>query len=129
MPVIVEALSELTAQDVRRQIEQLYDSSPEFADGKDALNQLDNALEWQSKLYVAIFNSKIIGAVWSSGTGSQRVLEYIVIHPANRERGIAERLISELCRMEGENGVTRFIAGCGAIQRCLDHLHSTDQVF
>jgi ribosomal protein S18 acetylase RimI-like enzyme len=29
-------------------------------------------------------------------------LEYIVVHPANRGRGVAERLVEEVCRMEEE---------------------------
>ena len=50
-------------------------------------------------------------------------IENIVIHSANRGRGVAERLVSEVCRMEEEKGVTTFIPGCGAIRRCLEGLN------
>ncbi len=38
-------------------------------------------------------------------------LEYIVVHPANRGRGVADRLVSEVCRMEEAKGVQHFRAG------------------
>ena len=33
------------------------------------------------------------------------MLEYIVVHPANRGRGVAERLVEEACRIEEAKGV------------------------
>ena len=51
-----------------------------------------------------------------------RSLENIVVHPANRGRGVAERLVEEVCRIEEEKGVKNFEPGCGAIHRCLAHL-------
>ncbi|EKE23918.1 MAG: Acetyltransferase family protein, partial [uncultured bacterium] len=35
---------------------------------------------------------------------------------------VAERLVSEVCRMEEEKGVKNFVPGCGAIHRCLANL-------
>ncbi|MDD9840188.1 GNAT family N-acetyltransferase, partial [Escherichia coli] len=49
-------------------------------------------------------------------------LEYIVVHPANRGRGVAERLVEEACRIEEAKGVKIFEPGCGAIHRCLAHI-------
>ncbi len=54
-----------------------------------------------------------------AGQGESKALEYIVVHPANRGRGVAERLVEEACRMEEEKGVKQFEPGCGAIHRCL----------
>jgi ribosomal protein S18 acetylase RimI-like enzyme len=55
----------------------------------------------------------------ASGAGNQRLLHNIVVHPANRGRGIANRLMSETCRLEREHGTTQFVAGCSAIARLL----------
>ena len=122
MPITVHAKTSLENEEVRDQLERLYDTSPEFGDGKDALEQLDLNLTQYTLLYTAEFNTKIIGAIWCTGQGESKVLENIVVHPANRGRGVAERLVEEACRMEEEKGVKVFEPGCGAIHRCLAHL-------
>lgn len=122
MPIQVEAVTDLRDAMIRNQIERLYETSPEFGDGKEAVNQLDDELGKDTILYTAVFNEKIIGAIWSEGTGNTRLLEYVVTHPANRGRGVADRLISEVCRIEEAKGVEVFKPGCGAIHRCLAHL-------
>ncbi len=122
MPITVHAKTSLENQEVRDQLERLYDTSPEFGDGKDAVEQLEQNLAQYTLLYTAEFNTKIIGALWCSGQGESKVLENIVVHPANRGRGVAERLVEEVCRMEEEKGVKIFEPGCGAIHRCLAHL-------
>ena len=122
MPITVHAYSSLDNSEIRDQLERLYDTSPEFGDGHDAIEQLEQDLQQYTTLYTAEFNTKIIGAIWSSGQGEGKVLEYIVVHPANRGRGVAERLVEEACRIEESNGVKTFEPGCGAIHRCLAHI-------
>ena len=122
MPITVHAKTSLENQEVRDQLERLYDTSPEFGDGKDAVEQLEQNLAQYTLLYTAEFNTKIIGALWCTGQGESKVLENIVVHPANRGRGVAERLVEEVCRIEEEKGVKVFEPGCGAIHRCLAHL-------
>ena len=122
MPITVHAYTSLENDEVRSQLERLYDTSPEFGDGQDAVEQLEQHLNQYTLLYTAEFNTKLIGALWCTGQGESRTLEYIVVHPANRGRGVAERLVSEVCRMEEAKGVNQFEPGCGAIHRCLAHL-------
>ena len=122
MPITVHAYRSLDNLGIRTQLERLYDTSPEFGDGQDAMEQLAQNLQQYTTVYTAEFNTKIIGAIWSTGQGESRVLEYIVVHPANRGRGVAERLVEEVCRIEEEQGVKQFEPGCGAIHRCLSHL-------
>lgn len=122
MPITVHAKTSLNTVEVRDQLERLYDTSPEFGDGKDAIEQLEQNLAKYTLLYTAEFNTKIIAALWCSGQGESKLLENIVVHPANRGRGVAERLVEEVCRMEEEKGVKAFEPGCGAIHRCLAHL-------
>ncbi|AMW80042.1 GNAT family acetyltransferase [Acinetobacter sp. TGL-Y2] len=119
MPITVHAKTSIQNQEVREQLERLYDTSPEFGDGQDAIEQLEQNLAQYTVLYTAEFNTKIIGAIWATGQGESRTLENIVVHPANRGRGVAERLVGEVCRMEEDKGVKSFEPGCGAIHRCL----------
>ncbi|MEG0482683.1 GNAT family N-acetyltransferase [Acinetobacter piscicola] len=122
MPITIHAKTSLENAEVRDQLERLYDTSPEFGDGKDAVEQLEQNLAQYTLLYTAEFNTKIIGALWCTGQGESKILENIVVHPANRGRGVAERLVEEVCKIEEEKGVKNFEPGCGAIHRCLAHL-------
>ena len=122
MPITVHAYTSLEKEELRSQLERLYDTSPEFGDGHDAVEQLEQNLAQYTLLYTAEFNTKVIGAIWWSGQGENKTLEYIVVHPANRGRGVAERLVEEVCRMEEAKGVKVFEPGCGAIHRCLEHI-------
>ena len=122
MPITVHAYTSLEKEELRSQLERLYDTSPEFGDGHDAVEQLEQNLAQYTLLYTAEFNTKVIGAIWCSGQGENKTLEYIVVHPANRGRGVAERLVEEVCRMEEAKGVKVLEPGCGAIHRCLEHI-------
>ena len=122
MPITVHAYTSLANDEVRGQLERLYDTSPEFSDGADAIEQLEQNLAQYTSVYTAEFNTRLIGAIWCTGQGESKTLEYIVVHPANRGRGVAERLVSEVTRIEEEKGVKNFEPGCGAIHRCLAHL-------
>lgn len=122
MPITIHAYTSLEKEELRSQLERLYDTSPEFGDGHDAVEQLEQNLAQYTLLYTAEFNTKVIGAIWCSGQGENKTLEYIVVHPANRGRGVAERLVEEVCRMEEAKGVKVFEPGCGAIHRCLEHI-------
>lgn len=119
MPITVHAHTSLENNDFRSQLERLYDVSPEFSDGQDAIEQLEQSLTQDTLLYTAEFNTKLIGAIWCRAQGDERILEYVVVHPANRGRGVAERLVSEACRLEEQQGISKFKPGCGAVHRCL----------
>ncbi|MEC7118375.1 MAG: GNAT family N-acetyltransferase [Pseudomonadota bacterium] len=122
MPISVHAYQSLDNPEHRAQVARVYETSPEFADGEDAVQKLDTALAEGDVLYTAEFNDKVIGAIWSRGTGEERLLQFIVVHPANRGRGVAEQLVEQACLTEEKKGATRFKPGCGAIHRMLAHL-------
>lgn len=122
MPITVHAYTSLENHEVRSQLERLYDTSPEFSNGADAMEQLEQNLEQYTLFYTAEFNTKIIGVIWCTGQGESRLLENIVVHPANRGRGVAERLVEVVCQLEEAKGVKTFVPGCGAIHRCLANL-------
>lgn len=43
MPITVHAYSSLDNSEIRDQLERLYDTSPEFGDGHDAIEQIGRA--------------------------------------------------------------------------------------
>lgn len=125
MPITIHAYTTLADQplaDLRDQVARVYETSPEFADGQDAVEKLDSALAEGDLLYTAEFNDKVIAAIWSRGAADTRILQFIVVHPANRGRGVAEQLVEHVCNAESAKGAQHFKPGCGAIHRMLAHL-------
>ena len=125
MPITIHAYTTLVDQvlpDLRDQVAHVYETSPEFADGQDAVSKLDVALAHGDLLYTAEFNDKVIAAIWSRGTDATRLLQFIVVHPANRGRGVAEQLVEHVCNTESDKGALHFKPGCGAVHRMLAHL-------
>lgn len=130
MPITIHAYEALNPG-LADQLEDLYDTSPEFADGVVAVQKLEAALarsaqsyttNFHAKLYTAEFNDKVIAAIWVTGEGAERLLQYIVVHMSNRGRGVAEQLIRAVTEHEQALGIQRFEPGCGAIHRTLAHL-------
>ena len=130
MPLTIHAYQTLD-DDLRDQLENLYNISPEFADGTQAVEMLEKALarsaqsyttNFHAKLYTAEFNDKVIAAIWVTGCGAERLLQYIVVHYANRGRGVADHLVRVVTEQEQVLGVHSFKPGCGAIHRTLAHL-------
>ena len=130
MPLTIHAYQTLD-DDLRDQLENLYNISPEFADGTQAVEMLEKALarsaqsyttNFHAKFYTAEFNDKVIAAIWVTGCGAERLLQYIVVHYANRGRGVADHLVRVVTEQEQVLGVHSFQPGCGAIHRTLAHL-------
>ena len=72
MPITVHAYTSLEKEELRSQLERLYDTSTEFGDGHDAVEQLEQNLAQYTLLYTAEFNTKVIGAIWCSGQGENK---------------------------------------------------------
>lgn len=118
MPVTVTA-EQLLSPELEHGLVKLYDSSPEFGNGQEALAKGQDVLEAGGLWYVGWFNGKAVAAIMADGEPESRLLHNIVVHPANRGRGIALRLVAETCRLEREQGSTHFLPGCTAIARLL----------
>ena len=118
MPVMVSAEKNISPE-LAQGITKLYDTSPEFGSGAEALDKAQQILNEDGVLYVGWFNAKPVASIMASGTATQRLIHNIVVHPANRGRGIADRLMAETCRLEREKGAIHFVAGCTAIARLL----------
>ena len=54
MPITVHAYTSLENEEMRSQLERLYDTSPEFGDGQDAVEQLEQNLAQYTTVYTAI---------------------------------------------------------------------------
>lgn len=107
--------------ELKLRIEKLYDTSPEFASGADAVALFESAFHRGDVLYLGMFNAKPIVAMgcFDDGQTDSKRLQYIVVHPANRGRGIAPKFIKQVTDMERKKGVKSFVPGCGAIHRVL----------
>lgn len=107
--------------ELKLRIEKLYDTSPEFATGLDAIALFEKAFARGGSLYLGMFNGKPIAAIgcFDEGIETKRLLQYIVVHPANRGRGIAAKFIKQVTDLERKKGITSFTPGCGAIHRVL----------
>lgn len=107
--------------ELKLRVEKLYDSSPEFATGLDAVAFFEKAFAKGDILYLGMFNEKPIAAMgcFNQGIESSRLLQYIVLHPANRGRGLAPKFVKQVTDIERKKGNTKFVPGCGAIHRIL----------
>lgn len=105
----------------KSRIEKLYDTSPEFGSGAEAVALFEQAFKRGDLLYVGMFNAKPIAVMgcFDDGQTDTKRLQYIVVHPANRGRGIAAKFIKQVTDIERKKGVAKFMGGCGAIARVL----------
>lgn len=118
MPVSVTAEKSLSPE-LSAGLSKLYASSPEFASGEEAVEEAQRVLGIGGAVYVGWFNGKAVSSIMAWGPEDSRTLRWIVVHPANRGRGIADRLVGEVCRLEREQGRSHFVPGCTAIARLL----------
>ena len=118
MPVSVTAEKSLSPE-LSAGLSKLYASSPEFASGEEAVEEAQRVLGIGGAVYVGWFNGKAVSSIMAWGPDDSRTLRWIVVHPANRGRGIADRLVGEVCRLEREQGRSHFVPGCTAIARLL----------
>lgn len=118
MPVSVTAEKSLSPE-LSAGLSKLYASSPEFGSGQEAVEEAERVLGIGGTVYVGWFNGKAVSSIMAWGPDDARTLRWIVVHAANRGRGIADRLVAEACRLEREQGRSHFVPGCTAIARLL----------
>jgi GNAT superfamily N-acetyltransferase len=104
MPVVVESAPTPLSPALLAELERIYADSPEFASGAAAAGVLQDAVAAGDCLYLAVFNARHIGAVLVRGEGETRHLRYLCVHVATRGRGVAERLVAEVRRLEAARG-------------------------
>lgn len=122
MPLTAIPYQSLADEKLAQQVKKLYDVSPEFADGDSALSAINTMLSKGSTLYLGMFNDKPIAGIMVRGVSEVRLMQYIVIHPANRGRGLASIFLKDVGEQEKQKGVIGFEAGCGVIHKTLTKL-------
>lgn len=104
MPVSVVRENAPLPEPLADELHRIYADSPDFASPEAAVAVLHDAVAHGDSLYTGLFNGRHIAAVLVRGKGETRHLRYLGVHPATRGRGVAERLISEVRRLEAERG-------------------------
>jgi GNAT superfamily N-acetyltransferase len=108
MPVAVEIASAPLPEDTAAELARIFEGSPDFASPEAAVAVMRDAVASGDTLYTGVFNNRHIAAVLVRGEGDTRHLRYLTVHPATRGRGVAERLVNEVRRLEAERG-TRWL--------------------
>lgn len=108
MPVLVTVASAPLSPQIAADLEKVYADSPEFSSGAAAIKVLGDALSDGDTLYLGVFNGHYIAAVLVRGDTDTRHMRYLCVHQATRGRGVAERLVEEVRRLEQERN-TRWL--------------------
>lgn len=116
MPLAVRTLTGPLSDAERADLAKIYVYTPDFPEAARAVAALEEALAAGQRLHVGEFNGHLIAAVLVDGVDGERVMRYLCVHPATRGRGVAERLVDEARRLEGENGGDYLIAGFNLAQ-------------
>lgn len=106
MPVAVATLTLPFPEAAQAELQRIYADSPEFPSPEAAMAALEQAMAAGEQLYVGVFNDRHIAAVLVGGAGDVRQMRFLCVHAATRGRGVAERLVAEVRRLEGERGAT-----------------------
>jgi GNAT superfamily N-acetyltransferase len=108
MPVSVSVAVAPLTPSIMVDMEKVYADSPEFESGAEAAQALADATRDGEALYLGMFNGHNISAVVVRGEREVRHMRFLCVHHATRGRGVAERLIAEVRRLEQEAG-TRWL--------------------
>lgn len=100
MPIIIHA-HQTIPEDLARDLPKLYIDYPEAPSIETTLTHIQDQISSGSTLYAGIFNQRWICSALVSNKSSapEAIIDYIAVHPATRNRGSAQRLISEICRL------------------------------
>lgn len=102
-------------------IQQLYAQSPEFVSGEEAIQLFERQFRYGASLYVGMWKDKPIACIgcFDDGQDNCRRLQHVVVHPANRGRGIGAKLLKQVVDSERKKGMRQFVSGCNFTQYIL----------
>jgi len=104
MPVAVEIAASPLTDALAAELLRVYVDYPAFTSAEAALAVLEEAVAAGDTLYTGVFNNRHIAAALVRGAGETRHMRYLSVHAATRGRGVAERLVAEVRRLEAERG-------------------------
>lgn len=91
-----------------------HDSNQPHTNAEHLINIFEKSLQQNpnSCLYLGMFNGKPIACLgcFDDHVNLQRRLQYIAVHPANRNRGIGKKFIHQVIKSEKKQGIQSFVA-------------------
>ena len=99
----------------------LYDSDNAQPSGAEVLSLVEQGFKRGQYLYVGMFNDKPIAAVacFDDGQTDAKRLQYLTVHPQNRDRAIDAKFIKLVYDAEVKKGVREFVPADADIHRIM----------
>jgi len=99
----------------------LYDSDDAQPTGAEVLSLVKQGFKRGQYLYVGMFNDKPIAAVacFDDGQTDAKRLQYLTVHPQNRDRAIDAKFIKLVYDAEVKKGVREFVPADADIHRIM----------
>lgn len=101
MPVIVEPRYDIA--DIEADLRRVYEDFP-GATADDCLASIADGLANGGVFYAGIFNGRPIAGALVRGPADARRISLIAVRALTRGRGVAQRLLDEIARLEGRTG-------------------------
>ena len=120
MPIIVEPLNQITAQDRQdlQDLHKIYHDAPDwlFAPFSGEAQLIEDCLR-DGTLIAGRFNDRLLGAARLQRHQDAWHLSQICVRKITRRRGVAERLVAEARKMAEQSGMTlRLLAPAGHLE-------------
>ncbi|WP_201587295.1 hypothetical protein [Psychrobacter jeotgali] len=120
MPLEAIAINSLDAPLIKKpardnelaeRLQALYDADDNQPSGTEVLNIIEQGFKRGQYLYVGMFNDKPIAAVgcFDDGQTDAKRLQYLTVHPQNRDRAIDAKFIKLVYDKEVKKGVRQFV--------------------
>lgn len=99
----------------------LYNSDDAQPTGAEVLSLIEQGFKRGQYLYVGMFNDKPIAAVacFDDGQTDAKRLQYLTVHPQNRDRAIDAKFIKLVYDAEVKKGVREFVPADADIHRIM----------
>lgn len=96
--------------ELAERLQALYDADDSQPDGTEVLQIIAQGFKRGQWLYVGMFNDKPIAAVacFDDDQTDTKRLQYLTVHPENRNRGIEAKFIKQVYDIEVRKGVRQF---------------------
>lgn len=96
--------------ELAERLQALYDADDSQPDGGEVLQIIAQGFKRGQWLYVGMFNDKPIAAVacFDDDQTDTKRLQYLTVHPENRNRGIEAKFIKQVYDIEVRKGVRQF---------------------
>ncbi|WP_350561634.1 hypothetical protein [Psychrobacter sp. CAL346-MNA-CIBAN-0220] len=107
--------------ELAERLQALYDADDNQPDGVEVLKIVEQGFRRGQCFYVGMFNDKPIAAVgcFDDGQTDAKRLQYLTVHPENRNRAIDAKFIKLVYDAEIKKGVRQFVPVDADIHRIM----------